>query len=60
MVVQKNKEEVTERKSEFTKYSHQEFIDNDSMKEIRRFDVDNKTQNMPSEAPKTFVKERIQ
>ena len=58
-VIQKNQEETIETKSEFTNYSHQEFIENPTMKEIPRFDSTPQKRNMPSESSRTFVKERV-
>ena len=56
-VIQRNKEETIERKSEFTNYSHQEFIKSQSTKEIPRFDAPT---NMPSETfSKPLAKERV-
>ena len=58
-VIQKNQEETIETKSEFTNYSHQEFIENPTAKEIPRFDSKHLNKNMPSESSKTSVKERV-
>ena len=58
-VIQKNQEETIETKSEFTNYSHQEFIEDPTVKEIPRFDSKPQNKKMPSESSKTFVKERV-
>ena len=58
-VIQTIQDETIERRSEFTNYSHQEFIENPTSPEIPRFDAKANSRNMPSENSKPFVKERV-